>query len=340
MAAPKIRADYEQLQAAASRFGQQAQTTRQTLRNLQQQLNVLQAGDWVGQGANAFYQEMNESVLPTFRRLITALEGAADGTSQISAEMQSAEERAASVLKGAGAGPGAPANAAASDSAAGNGTPGASAPTDGAVSSGTLLGEGPFSGAAASLDAAGPSVSPPDTSHSRGYTFEAGVSSVGLVASTISILEAGGTVGAAASSGVIASAGVGTTVGALLLPIGAAILGTAIGEEHERQQQLIHTFKTQLTGGALVDATQQAVAQLADRGTTVRELNPQGQAAVKALGAKWKSQMNDDIDRQLLLDGVAYHAHIESIWQDHYDDWVQGMSKDLRAIYADPNMTR
>ena len=67
---------------------------------------------------------------------------------------------------------------------------------------------------------------------------------------------------------------------------------------------------------------------------------PQGQAAVKALSAKWKSQMNDDIDRQLLMDGAVYHAHIESIWQDHYDDWVQGMSKDLGAIYADPHMTR
>ena len=82
------------------------------------------------------------------------------------------------------------------------------------------------------------------------------------------------------------------------------------------------------------------MAQLAERGTTARELNPQGQAAVNAIGAKWKRQMNDDIDRPLLMDGVVYHAHVESIWQDHHDDWVKGMSKDLGAIYADPHMTR
>src|SRR5690242_1230805 len=83
MAVSKIRADYDQLQAAASRFDQQAQTTRQTLRNLQHHMEVLQGADWAGQGAQAFYAEMDSQVVPTMNRLIGALEQAADTTRQI-----------------------------------------------------------------------------------------------------------------------------------------------------------------------------------------------------------------------------------------------------------------
>jgi WXG100 family type VII secretion target len=68
MAAPKIRADYEQLKAVSGRLGRQAGSTRQTLQTVQQQLDTLQGGDWVGQGATAFYQEMGGQVLPTLKR--------------------------------------------------------------------------------------------------------------------------------------------------------------------------------------------------------------------------------------------------------------------------------
>ena len=81
MAAPTVRADYEQLKEAANRFGGQAQAARQALQSLQRGLDVLQNGDWVGQGATAFYQEMSGSVLPTLKRLTSALERANGGRS-------------------------------------------------------------------------------------------------------------------------------------------------------------------------------------------------------------------------------------------------------------------
>src|SRR5258707_14231838 len=64
-------------------------------------MDPLQAGDWVGQGAAAFYAEMNDQVLPTCRRLQAALKASADVTQKISQAMQAAEGDAAKVLRGA-----------------------------------------------------------------------------------------------------------------------------------------------------------------------------------------------------------------------------------------------
>jgi len=100
--AAKVRADYEQLQDAADRFGRQAQVTRQTQQSLQRAVDVLQGGDWVGQGASAFYQEMGSSVMPAVRRLVSALESAQHAVSQISQIMAQAEADAARVLRGEG----------------------------------------------------------------------------------------------------------------------------------------------------------------------------------------------------------------------------------------------
>src|SRR5258705_10481660 len=102
MAAAKVRADYEQLKELARQMSRQAQTARQSLGALQQRLDTLQGGDWVGQGANAFYQEMAEQLLPAFRRLADALEAASQSAAQISAIMAQAEADAARVLRGDG----------------------------------------------------------------------------------------------------------------------------------------------------------------------------------------------------------------------------------------------
>src|SRR5258708_4690184 len=101
---PKIRADYDGLSQVTQTFSQQAEASGRLLQAIKRQKDVLQAGDWVGEGANAFYQEMDDSVLPTLTRLTRALDSAAQITGQISALMKQAENQAASVLKGDGAG--------------------------------------------------------------------------------------------------------------------------------------------------------------------------------------------------------------------------------------------
>ena len=90
------------MKSVAGRFGAQAAAARQSLQTLQQRLDVLQAGDWLGQGATAFYQEMGGQVLPTLKRLAAALESAQQTTTQISQVMAQAEADAARVLRGDG----------------------------------------------------------------------------------------------------------------------------------------------------------------------------------------------------------------------------------------------
>jgi WXG100 family type VII secretion target len=103
LAAPRIRADYDQLGQVAQRFGAAAEASGATLAALQQNLQVLEGGDWVGQGARAFYQEMAQSVLPAFNRLNNALQTAQQVTQAISREMRQAEDAAAAVFHGLGA---------------------------------------------------------------------------------------------------------------------------------------------------------------------------------------------------------------------------------------------
>src|SRR5579859_8239245 len=119
MTAPKVRADYDSLKQLAASFGGQAQAARQTIQSLQGQMDVLQGGDWIGQGATAFYQEMGGSVMPTLKRLAGALESAQQSTLQISQIMQQAEAEAARVFKVSGAGAAGAAAGAAAGIAAG-----------------------------------------------------------------------------------------------------------------------------------------------------------------------------------------------------------------------------
>jgi WXG100 family type VII secretion target len=104
MPTPRVRADYDALSQITQSFQAQAEATRRTLQSLKRQIQVLEGGDWIGQGATAFYQEMNGAVLPAMQRLGNALETAAQTTQQISQIIKQAEDDAARVLRGDGAG--------------------------------------------------------------------------------------------------------------------------------------------------------------------------------------------------------------------------------------------
>jgi len=111
MAVPRIRADYDQLGQVAQRFGTASEAATATLKLLQQNMDVLEAGDWIGEGARAFYQEMGQSVLPTLQRLAGALQTAQQVTQAISREMKQAEDAAAAVFRVDGAAGGSAASA-------------------------------------------------------------------------------------------------------------------------------------------------------------------------------------------------------------------------------------
>jgi WXG100 family type VII secretion target len=84
----------------AQAFARESEAAGRTLQNLQRSMDVLQRGDWIGKGAKAFYQEMEQDVLPSMRRLSQALGSANRVTLQIVQIMQGAEDEAARILRG------------------------------------------------------------------------------------------------------------------------------------------------------------------------------------------------------------------------------------------------
>jgi len=134
VSASKVRFDHDLLSQIANTFGKEADNARRTLNALKKQKDILRGGDWIGEGANKFYDEMDSAVLPAMARLANALETAQRVTGQISRLMQNAEDEAAALFTGSG-GPGGLAAAAPMAAAAAVGAAaGAAAAAGGAAS--------------------------------------------------------------------------------------------------------------------------------------------------------------------------------------------------------------
>jgi WXG100 family type VII secretion target len=101
MTSPRVRADYDGLAKLSQAFARQAAETEKTLQSIQNNLRTLRSGDWIGTGANAFFAEMDQQVLPSLRRLATALNEADRVTRQMSQVMKQAEEEAARLFQAA-----------------------------------------------------------------------------------------------------------------------------------------------------------------------------------------------------------------------------------------------
>ncbi|MEQ8672803.1 MAG: WXG100 family type VII secretion target [Aggregatilineales bacterium] len=72
--AEHIRVEYEQLTEIAKRFALQADQTDQLIARLSHQMDELSTGAWIGQGADAFYDEMETLVFPALGKLFVALD--------------------------------------------------------------------------------------------------------------------------------------------------------------------------------------------------------------------------------------------------------------------------
>jgi len=100
MPAPRIRGDYDSLAQISQAFARRAADTKRTIQRVKRQINTLQGGDWIGKGATAFYREMDSELLPSLKRLATALSTANRVARQTSQILKQAEEEAARILKG------------------------------------------------------------------------------------------------------------------------------------------------------------------------------------------------------------------------------------------------
>jgi WXG100 family type VII secretion target len=80
----------------AQSFRSQSENITKQSQALKTDMDTLQGGDWIGKGAQAFYKEMVDTVMPTMQRLQRALAEASRITQQISQVMKAAEDEASS----------------------------------------------------------------------------------------------------------------------------------------------------------------------------------------------------------------------------------------------------
>ena len=91
-----IQIDYEQMSTLRNVFVSQAERVRDMGQRLQRGVETLRAGAFVGLGANAFYTEMDNDVLPGLQRLIEALYETSNVLQEICIVFEGAEQEAAS----------------------------------------------------------------------------------------------------------------------------------------------------------------------------------------------------------------------------------------------------
>lgn len=90
--APIVRADYDSLPKIAAEFDREAERLRRATQQIQRTVEVLQGGDWIGEGASAFYREMSAEVLPAMKRLVSTLEKAGRTTKDVVQIMKDLED--------------------------------------------------------------------------------------------------------------------------------------------------------------------------------------------------------------------------------------------------------
>lgn len=95
----KIEANYDELERLSSVFMQECDRVQDMLNTVKNAMGNLQNGGWMGRGADAFYAEMNDEIVPATIRLQEALEEGSRITDQIIVTMQQAEEEAGNQFK-------------------------------------------------------------------------------------------------------------------------------------------------------------------------------------------------------------------------------------------------
>lgn len=95
-----ISADYPTLEAVASTFDEEHDRVQRVQESVSRHVNGLKNGGWISDAADSFYREMDDDLLPSLARLMSALGAAGDTTRRIIQIMREAEQEAAAAMKG------------------------------------------------------------------------------------------------------------------------------------------------------------------------------------------------------------------------------------------------
>ena len=102
MPALRVQIEYDQVGAAANRFAQESAETEDLLARIQNLVDQLQGGGWIGRGADAFYAEMFDEVLPAVGRMAEALEETSTILRRISQILNDAEQNCVVIIQQTG----------------------------------------------------------------------------------------------------------------------------------------------------------------------------------------------------------------------------------------------
>lgn len=95
----EIKVAYDKLDDIANRFAGQAEAIQSMLQTIQNSFSPLEGGGWMGQGAEAFFNEMNGEMFPACQRLIDILNEGNACTKSISERFQQSEDEAANLFR-------------------------------------------------------------------------------------------------------------------------------------------------------------------------------------------------------------------------------------------------
>jgi WXG100 family type VII secretion target len=91
MASHKIQCDYNQLGDHAKKFKAESDQTKQLFQAVNNVVQQLEGGDWIGEGAKKFFEEMQDLTNPGIDRLVNALEDASSAAQKVSDALSQAE---------------------------------------------------------------------------------------------------------------------------------------------------------------------------------------------------------------------------------------------------------
>jgi WXG100 family type VII secretion target len=97
--AAKIRMQYTDMGQAAQALSQEGQNIQTLYSQLKGQTESLHNNGWKGRGADAFFKEMEGTILPAVQKLNNALDHSADTINKIHQIFQNAETEAAQLFK-------------------------------------------------------------------------------------------------------------------------------------------------------------------------------------------------------------------------------------------------
>jgi WXG100 family type VII secretion target len=95
--AEKIQVDYEGLSQLANQVNKMADEMEKMYSKIVSQTEVL-AGSWIGRGASAFQQEMDDLVLPGLKRLYEGLGTTSTNLNQLGVHWKGIEEEATALF--------------------------------------------------------------------------------------------------------------------------------------------------------------------------------------------------------------------------------------------------